>query len=214
MPSAIRAYTRAVNQYTGPQCNADSILLQLKEQMSHDIPDRKLILGLVDCDLYSHRAQWNFLWGWSPWFGRRLQRVDLSADTHDACLQIGLVSFARGGGNAADTWAGQPGVGHLLKHHVRTTAKLALRLDQCTLARCLFNGVGCDEEMTAVPWVPCPCCLRKLVASGAVASANDFFSRLLNFFERHNAEAREQGAPPHFDAEWHILHERLEQMIH
>ena len=80
---------------------------------------------------------------------------------------------------------------------------------QCTWARCLFNGVGCDEEMAAVPWAPCPCCLRKLVASGAVTSARGLFSNVASFLEKHNEQARQRKATPPFEEDVAVLRERL-----
>jgi hypothetical protein len=59
------------------------------------------------------------------------------------------------------------------------------------LARCVFNGVGCDEELAACPWEPCPCCLRKLQRAGAIKDAKQLFARLVAFLERHEATARE-----------------------
>lgn len=215
LPHAIASYTREVNAYDGPQCNADAILTHLAP--SHPdagpppyqplAPSTTLLLGVVDCDLYSRRADWNFLWGWAPHFGRKLaQPPQGRAPPH------GVVSFARGGGTAAEAWARSPGLRHLLKHHVRTAATLGLEMRQCTLARCLFNGVGCDEEMAAVPWTPCPCCLRKLVVSGACTSVRVLFQRLANFFEKHNEAARRRQAELPFEDDLRVVRERLRAM--
>ena len=92
-------------------------------------------------------------------------------------------------GRQAERWAGTPGLAHLLKHHARLVATVSLGLGQCTVARCLFNGVGCDEEMAAAPFAPCPVCLRKLVASRAVLSARRLFEDLLAFCLKHDAAA-------------------------
>ena len=205
VPGHVAAHTRDVNLYDGPQCNADAILALLAPWQASVMATDTLLLGLVDCDLYSRRADWNFLWGWAPHFGRKAG----SAVEPQAARKLGLVSFARGGGSAADPWARQPGICHLLKHHVRTAAHLGLQMRQCTLARCLFNGVGCDEEMAAVPWSPCPCCLRKLVVSGAVNSARELFSGLAAFCQKYNDLARARQAALPFENDLVVLRERL-----
>ena len=42
----------------------------------------------------------------------------------------------------------------------------------------------------ATPWLPCPCCLRKLVASRAVLSARALFLGLRKFCARHDGTER------------------------
>ena len=88
---------------------------------------------------------------------------------------------------------------------MRLFALLSLGLAQCPLARCVFNGVGCDEEMVACPWLPCPCCLRKLVAARAVGSPRALLASLRAFFARHRAEAP-------FTDEIALVDERLRQL--
>jgi hypothetical protein len=74
----------------------------------------------------------------------------------------------------------------MLKHTARSVAQTAFGLSQCTTSRCLMNGCGCDEEMSAQPFVPCVVCSRKLLAVGAIVSGRHLHERLLAFFEQHN----------------------------
>ena len=94
---------------------------------------------------------------------------------------------------------------------MRLFALLSLGLAQCPLARCVFNGVGCDEEMVACPWLPCPCCLRKLVAARAVGSPRELLSSLRAFFARHSAPAHE-GGRARFADDIALVDERLRRL--
>ena len=208
MRGDLAGYTEHVNGYTGPQVDADALIQwAAKQRDAIEAPaPGDVSVCLCACDLYSTKAPWNFLWGWSKTFlpgGRDAP--------HDGAAPI-LLSLARGGtadrppeppeimpGSVrvphrpprAGVWAGTPGLAHLLTHHVRTVAVAAFGLGQCALARCVFNGVGCDEELAACPWEPCPCCLRKLQRAGAVKDAKHLFARLAAFLGRHEATARE-----------------------
>ena len=208
MRGDLAGYTEHVNGYTGPQVDADGLIQwAAKQRDAIEAPaPGDVSVCLCACDLYSTKAPWNFLWGWSKTFlpgGRDAP--------HDGSAPI-LLSLARGGtadrppeppeimpGSVrvpsrpprAGVWAGTPGLAHLLTHHVRTVAVAAFGLGQCALARCVFNGVGCDEELAACPWEPCPCCLRKLQRAGAVKDAKHLFARLAAFLDQHEATARE-----------------------
>ena len=176
MHDDLAEYTRDVNGYVGPQVDAGLVLRGRPADC----------VALVGADLYSPRAPWNFLWGWSASFARG------AAKTASGPV---VVSLARGGRGPPgdDAWAGRPGLARLVTHHVRTVAAAKFGVRQCRLARCLFNGVGCDEELAATPWEPCPACLRKLAAAGVCRDARHLLSSVLAFLETH-AALRDEAA--------------------
>ena len=182
-------YSAEVNGLVGCQLDADAIIDAVKKQLALRRPpvDGETWVGVVDCDLYSKRAQWNFLWGWADAFKPRGTATTAGDD-------VVLLSLARGGarkGDAAgDPWRGTPGLAHLLVHHVRAVGHAAFGLGQCALARCCFNGVGDDEELAACPWEPCPCCLRKLQRC-ACGDAKQLFASLHAFLSSHAATRKE-----------------------
>ena len=94
----------------------------------------RTVIGLVDIDLFSPHAEWNFLWGWTSrgWASSRSDEVR-EEETPD----VGILSLARGGGSQQQPWDRAPGLAHLLKHHLRLFAMLSLAMSQCPLARCM-----------------------------------------------------------------------------
>jgi hypothetical protein len=107
-------------------------------------------------------------------------------------LELGAASTAadaNAAGANAHTEEPGPGLKALLKHTARSVAMSAFGLSQCTTSRCFMNGCGCDDEMSAQPFVPCVVCSRKLLAVGAITSGRHLHESLLAFFERHNGTA-------------------------
>ena len=157
MRGDLAGYTEHVNGYTGPQVDADGLIQwAAKQRDAIEAPEPgDVSVCLCACDLYSTKAPWNFLWGWSKTFlpgGRDAP--------HDGAAPI-LLSLARGGtadrppeppeimpGSVrvphrpprAGVWAGTPGLAHLLTHHVRTVAVAAFGLGQCRRPASLFRG--------------------------------------------------------------------------
>ena len=157
MRGDLAGYTEHVNGYTGPQVDADALIQwAAKQRDAIEAPaPGDVSVCLCACDLYSTKAPWNFLWGWSKTFlpgGRDAP--------HDGAAPI-LLSLARGGtadrppdppeiipGSVrapprpprAGVWAGTPGLAHLLTHHVRTVAVAAFGLGQCRPPASLFRG--------------------------------------------------------------------------
>ena len=157
MRGDLAGYTEHVNGYTGPQVDADALIQwAAKQRDAVEAPaPGDVSVCLCACDLYSTKAEWNFLWGWSKTFlpgGRDAP--------HDGAAPI-LLSLARGGtadrppeppeimpGSVraphrpprAGVWAGTPGLAHLLTHHVRTVAVAAFGLGQCRRPAPRFRG--------------------------------------------------------------------------
>ena len=157
MRGDLAGYTEHVNGYTGPQVDADGLIQwAAKQRDAIEAPaPGDVSVCLCACDLYSTKAPWNFLWGWSKTFlpgGRDAP--------HDGAAPI-LLSLARGGtadrppeppeimpGSVrvphrpprAGVWAGTPGLAHLLTHHVRTVAVAAFGLGQCRPPAPLFRA--------------------------------------------------------------------------
>ena len=157
MRGDLAGYTEHVNGYTGPQVDADGLIQwAAKQRDAIEAPaPGDVSVCLCACDLYSTKAPWNFLWGWSKTFlpgGRDAP--------HDGAAPI-LLSLARGGtadrppeppeimpGSVrvphrpprAGIWAGTPGLAHLLTHHVRTVAVAAFGLGQCRPPAPLFRA--------------------------------------------------------------------------
>ena len=177
-------YTAEVNGYTGPQLNADRLLDHIATKAEEASGDGTIhTVGLVWCDLFSKYADWNFLWGWADIHRQKHAGSFRGQGGSDNRDHIGLLSMARSGQRSADdVWSGIQGLAHLMKHLIRSIAVWLFGMKQCTLAKCLFNGSGCDDEMRGTPCVPCIVCTRKLCPTRAIESAEQLYSLLSSFF--------------------------------